>query len=88
MNVREQWSEEIMESLMMRWISYFGAPKKISDRWREFQNEEMEGFSEKFGIELRCMASESPWRNGEWEGGGLIERNLRKLKEEGVKKKE
>ena len=47
--------EEIMKC-SMKWISYFGSLKKISDGGWEFQNEEMAEFMEKQEIELRCTA--------------------------------
>ena len=54
-----------MECLMMKWIIYFGATKRIlSDGGQEFQNEEMAEFTEKWGIELKYKVSKSPWGNG------------------------
>ena len=59
------------------------------DGGREFQNEEIAEFTEKFGIELRCTASESPWWNGKCEKVvGLRKGTMRKFKEEGVRRKE
>ena len=88
--MRTKNPEGIMECLMTRWISYFGAPKKIlSDGRREFQNEEMVKFSEKWGIELKYAASESSWGNGKCEKVvDLLKKTLRKLKEDGLKKEE
>ena len=46
--VRTKNPEEIMECLMMKWVSYFRVPKKILlNGGREFQNEEIVKFSEK-----------------------------------------
>ena len=56
--IRTKNPSEIMENILMKWISYFGAPKKsLSDGSREFQNDEIAEFIEKFGIELKCTAS-------------------------------
>ena len=55
----------------------------------EFQNEKMTGFMEKWGIQLKFTASESPWGNGKCgKVVGLLKEMMRKLKEEGVKRKE
>ena len=64
----------------MKWISYFGAPKKLlPNGGREFQNEEITEFTETFGIEFKCTAGESPWGNGKCERVvGLLKEIMRK----------
>ena len=67
---------------MEKWISYFGPTVKIlTDRGREFQNEVMVEFTEKWVIKLKCTASESPWSNGKCERMvGILKEGLRKIK--------
>ena len=74
----------------MKWISYFGAHKRIlSDGGQEFQNEEMAEFTKKWGIELSCTANESSQTKGKYKKVlGLLKEIMRKLKEERVKRKE
>ena len=73
-----------MEYLVMKWISYFGAHKRIlSDGGQEFQNEEMAEFTKKWGIELSCTANESSQTKGKYKKVlGLLKEIMRKLKEE------
>src|SRR6201990_198253 len=85
--IKDKKPSNIMECIMEKWISYFGAPQKIiTDGGREFQNEEIIEFTEKWGIEMLCTASESPWSNGKSEKTvGILKEGMRKLKEDGVK---
>ena len=54
-----------VDSFMKRWISIFGAPRKLlSDNGGEFDNEEVHQMGENFGIEILTTAAYSPWSNG------------------------
>jgi transposase InsO family protein len=77
----------IVIALLEKWISVFGAPKKIlSDNGLEFQNEEVKEMTESFGIEILSTPAESPWSNGKCEKMvGILKDSIRKLREEGVK---
>ena len=88
--IKNKKPNEIIEGILEKWISYFGAPSKIlSDGGREFQNDDFLEFSEKFGIELLSTASESPWGNGKCEKAvGILKEGLEKLKEENIRNKE
>src|SRR5215469_1026125 len=79
----------MIEGVMVKWISYFGAPQStLADGGREFQNEEFIEFTEKWGIEMLGSASESPWSNDKCvRMVGLLKEGMRKLKEDGVKDK-
>ena len=54
--------------LMVDWVTRYSQvtwirTKILSNGGQEFQNKEMAQFAEKRGIELKYMASESPWGN-------------------------
>lgn len=88
--VKSKKPKEMFESVLDRWVSIFGPPKRIlTDGGREFQNEEFVEFTECYGIELICTSSESPWSNGKCEKMvGLLKEGLKKLKEDGLNERE
>ena len=88
--LKRKTPNEVIEIIMERWVCYFGAPKKIlTDGGREFQNEEVEEFTERWGIELMSTSAESPWSNGKCEKAvGVMKEGMRKLLDEkGVNEK-
>lgn len=84
--IKNKKPEEMIEVVMDRWLSIFGAPRKIlTDGGREFQNDEFVEFTDSWGIELLSTASDSPWSNGKCEKMvGIIKECLIKMKEEKI----
>ena len=77
--------EEVVEKIMERWISVFGAPQCwLSDNGGEFLNEKFLIMSEKWNVNVKMTAAESPWSNGVCERWvGLLKDSVRKLTSEG-----
>ena len=63
----------VVSKIIMVWLRYFGAPKKLlSDNGGEFANAVLMEMNEKFGIETKTTAGESPWMNGTCERHHLV----------------
>ena len=68
--IRNKSPETVIHGIMTHWLSIFGTPEVIlSDNGGEFCNESMIELAEKFNLNLKTTAAESPWSNG------LVERH-------------
>ena len=63
--LRNKESSEIVDKVLVSWISIFGSPKQfITDNGREFNNQEFRELAQNFNIVVVTTAAQSPWSNG------------------------
>ena len=76
--------ETIVSAILSKWISIFGAPRKIfSDNGREFHNPQVRQLSETFSFKVYTTAAESPWSNGIVERlNGILGMSVSKIMED------
>ena len=69
-----------MESIFKKWIAIFGSPKGfLVDNECEFNNSEFISFCENLNINIKMIATESPWSSGLVEHhNGVIGNTVRK----------
>ena len=76
--------ETIISAFLDKWISVFGAPRKLlTDNGREYNNPELRILAETFNFKVYTTAAESPWSNGIVERlNGILGQSVSKIREE------
>ena len=68
--IRNKYPMLVIKGVMQHWVCIYGAPDVfLSDNGGEFSNEEFRELGERFNINIKTTAAESPWSNG------LVERH-------------
>ena len=71
--IRNKTPETIVHKIFQHWISIYGPPERIlTDNGGEFCNAAVVELAEKFNLNLKTTAAESPWSNGLVERHNLV----------------
>ena len=79
--IKDKKKETIIKGILDYWIRVFGSPKNVlTDNGGEFVNQDFIDLAEKFNINLKTTAAESPWSNGLCERhNGILGDNIKKI---------